>query len=62
MTRKDYIHLATALTKARPSSQSTPAYFAWSRTVEAVAAALQEDNPKFNPYKFTQATLQIIPK
>ena len=52
MTRKDYILLAQALKQAEKVNAN---YYQWTTDVHAIMAALQKDNPRFNPDTFWQA-------
>lgn len=62
MTRQHYIRIAAALKAANPhleTSDSTNAYRymkkAWRNTVETVADALADDNPRFDRSRFYAA-------
>lgn len=52
MTRKDYKLIAAAIKRAKPAGGHDTGI---ARVVREMTAALQEDNPKFNPEKFAAA-------
>lgn len=57
MSRKDYVLLANALKSATPLMRDgDEAHRAWFNTVERVAQALQNDNPRFDRSRFISAT------
>ena len=65
MTRKDYRIIAAALRHVKPSNPlTTPKEHAkaleymgkeWSWTVDSIATALEQDNPRFNRVRFNEA-------
>jgi hypothetical protein len=56
MTRKDYIVLAAALSRALPAEPvDAIALFTWRTTVRSIADALQADNPRFDRRRFYAA-------
>ena len=63
MTKKDYELIASALASERPRfqhpSDTKKMYqchrYQWSETVRALATSLEDENVRFNRYKFIQA-------
>lgn len=59
MTRKHYEAIAAAIRAARPKegewNDTDAARHTWERTVTSVANALQQDNPKFDYWRFRAA-------
>ena len=58
MTQKDYILLAAALREQRPIGQEDcklACLVQWERDVDAIAEALEQDNPRFDRDKFLDA-------
>lgn len=67
MTRKDYVVLATALAKTRPLNIQTapldsPAIKQWGEDVRFIAAALAQDNPRFDRQRFIDACHAPVPE
>lgn len=63
MSPKDYVRIAVALKSAQPDSTPSPTrpglarlregqLGGWERAVQAVAAALADDNPRFDKGRF----------
>jgi hypothetical protein len=55
MTQKDYVALARALNETRPADADASALATWTATLDAVAAVLAADNPRFNADRFYTA-------
>ena len=55
MTRKDYEVVAEALAEARPDPLDVDQVKQWQRDVVAIAAALIDENPRFNQDRFLDA-------
>ena len=54
MTRKDYVLIAAALARGEPIDEGE-ARDGWRQAVNAVTAALQSDNTRFDRDKFLRA-------
>jgi hypothetical protein len=63
VTRRDYIRIAAALNRVRPTGgnndRNVDSFPQWARTVEAIADALAEDNPRFDRYRFWDAADRV---
>lgn len=63
MNRKDYVVIASALARVRPSNgplaspQSADYYRQWTVTRDAVMGALEDDNPLFDRARFIKASM-----
>lgn len=55
MTRKDYKLLALAFASTKRGTASSYSHSQWERDVNAVAIALQSDNPNFDRVRFIKA-------
>ena len=55
MTKKDYEALAQALAMTKPEIYLGAELGQWRTDVQAIADALQYDNPRFNRAKFLEA-------
>jgi hypothetical protein len=57
MSHKDYVLLANALMKATPLARDGEAAMrTWALTVQRIAGALSDDNPRFDRAKFIKAS------
>lgn len=56
MTRKDYVRLVAAIRDLAPSVPAT----AFALFVSAIADFLEEDNPRFDRQKFTDAIYREV--
>lgn len=48
MTQKDFIAIANALRKTRPTDSADTQWGCWERNVNAIADVFQAENPRFN--------------
>ena len=55
MTRKDYIRIADALSRARQIVETRNDGLVWEECVDRIADALKEDNPLFDRARFNAA-------
>ena len=60
MTEKDYIAIAAALSATRPTLDNTLREISqWTRTRDALADVLADDNPRFDRDQFEHACGEV---